>query len=76
MNMQLTEAFETLKEFCGNHTKAARLLGLSRDHYRRVRNGRAVITQQLQYYILGKAKDLIINRQPKDDTNGASEADH
>ena len=57
MNDQLKNAFSELCQRFGSHCAAAEKLGIARDHYRRLRNGRANIPQRTAEYILLKAKE-------------------
>lgn len=57
MNDELKNAFAELCRRFGSHCAAAENLGIARDHYRRLRNGRANIPQRTADYILLKAKE-------------------
>lgn len=57
MNTELKNAFDTLRLKHGSHCAAAESIGIARDHYRRLRNGRANIPQRTAEYILLKAAE-------------------
>lgn len=57
--MDIQTAFQSLENFYGTHSRAAAALGISRDHYRALRNGRANIPQRTADYILLKAKEAV-----------------
>lgn len=59
MNNELEKAFAALRKKYGTHCAAAEHLGIYRDHYRRLRNGRANIPQRTADYILLKAKEAV-----------------
>ncbi len=58
MEESLKNAFEILCRRFGNHGKAAKALGFTRDHYCALRNGRAKIPRRTAEYILLKANEL------------------
>ena len=49
--MTTAEIFSELKKEFGNHTKAANFLKIHPTHYRRLRNGRAHITEKMKMYL-------------------------
>lgn len=53
----LVEAFRLLKEDCGGHGAAASFIGLSRDHYCAIRNGRVHIPRRTAELIILKARE-------------------
>ena len=57
MEKHLVEAFEKLLLACKTHTAAAEFLGIDRQHYRRLRNGRVNIPQRTADYIILKAQE-------------------
>lgn len=58
MDTALKNAFDTLRLKHGSHCAAAENIGIARDHYRRLRNGRANIPQRTAEYILLKAAEV------------------
>lgn len=58
MNKNLQVAFRMLREKFGSHSAAACNLGINRDHYCAMRNGRANIPQRTAEYILLKAAEV------------------
>lgn len=57
-NDYLQKVFDTLRLKLGSHSAAARTLGINRDHYRAMRNGRVNIPQRTEDYIILKASEL------------------
>lgn len=53
--MEISDAFATLKERFGNHSLAATHLGMTPEHYRALRNGRAHIKKSTADLIILKA---------------------
>lgn len=58
MNSDLTEAFASLLKKYGSHSHVAKKLGISPDHYRKIRNGRANIPPRTANYIILKAYEF------------------
>lgn len=58
MNNNLQVAFRMLQEKFGSHSAAACNLGINRDHYCAMRNGRANIPLRTAEYILLKAAEV------------------
>lgn len=58
MNYDLTEAFASLLKKYGSHSLVAKKLGISPDHYRKIRNGRANIPPRTANYIILKAYEF------------------
>jgi len=58
MKRELHRAFTTLVNTYGSHGVAATELGISRDHYCAIRNGRVNIPQRTAEYIILKASEL------------------
>lgn len=58
MNPDLTEAFASLLKKYGSHSHVAKKLGISPDHYRKIRNGRANIPPRTANYIILKAYEF------------------
>lgn len=58
INDQLQKAFCSLRQKLNSHGAAARTLGISRDHYCAIRNGRVNIPQRTADYIILKASEL------------------
>ena len=56
MDPNLNSAFAILKDKLGTHGAAASYLGIHRDHYCALRNGRAHITKRTAELIILKAK--------------------
>lgn len=65
---KMKENYEILRNFYGNHTIVADTLGISRDHYRRVRNDRGPMSFCLRKFIFFLAKT--INTAQKENQNG------
>ena len=65
-NDHLQKAFCSLRQKLGSHSAAARTLGINRDHYCAMRNGRANIPQRTADYIILKAQEV-------DDVSSTSE---
>ncbi len=57
-NDHLQKAFCSLRQKLGSHSAAARTLGINRDHYCAMRNGRVNIPQRTADYIILKASEL------------------
>jgi hypothetical protein len=55
MSHDLSQVFAILLKKYGSHCQAARSLGITPDHYRKIRNGRANIPPRTADYILFKA---------------------
>lgn len=53
----LSEAFASLHDLCGSHSKAAKFLGMTKDHYRVLRNHRRTIPEKTAKLILVMAKE-------------------
>ncbi len=62
--MEISDAFATLKERFGNHSLAAHHLGMTPEHYRALRNGRAHISKRTAEFIILKAKTVAPQEQP------------
>lgn len=58
MKKDLQEAFEAIRRKLGSHGAAAKELGINRDHYCAMRNGRANIPARTADYILLKAQEI------------------
>lgn len=58
MKNDLQNAFEMLRARYGSHCAAARSIGIAKDHYRAMRNGRVPIPERTAGYILFKAQEL------------------
>lgn len=58
MKIEIQTAFEILRSKYGSHCAASRNIGISHDHYRAMRNGRANIPQRTAEYILLKAAEV------------------
>lgn len=58
MDKVLQDAFGTLRQKLGSHSTAAQTLGINRDHYCAMRNGRVKIPQRTADYIILKASEL------------------
>lgn len=58
MKKDLQDAFEALQGKLGSHSAAAKELGINRDHYRAMRNGRVPITKKNERYILSEAEKI------------------
>lgn len=57
---QMKNNYEILKKFYGDHTKAADALGITPDHYRKVRNNRTVMSTCLRKFIFFLAETINI----------------
>ena len=57
MKIELQSAFEALRVKHGSHSAASRILGINRDHYCAMRNGRANIPQRTAEFIIMKASE-------------------
>lgn len=57
MDLNLNSAFSILKDKLGTHGAAASYLGMTRDHYCALRNGRAHIPKRTAEFIVLKAKE-------------------
>lgn len=57
MEKKLSDAFNILRLAYKTHCDAARHLGINRDHYRAMRNGRVNIPQRTADYIILKAQE-------------------
>lgn len=57
MCSNLIHAFDALRKKHGSHVHAALALGLDPDHYRKLRNGRANMTERTAEFIRLKAKE-------------------
>ncbi len=51
IKISLTEAFQFLHEKHGTHTAAAKAVGLTREHYRAIRNGKYTPPKRTADYI-------------------------
>lgn len=58
MAQALVTAFEALLKKHGSHRQAAKVLRITSDHYRKMRNGRVKIPQRTADYIILKASEL------------------
>lgn len=58
MTNELIIAIDRLQSFLGNHGNAAKFLGISRDHYCAIRNGRVNIPKRTASYIILKASQV------------------
>lgn len=58
MDPTLNSAFGILKDKLGTHGAAANFLGMTRDHYCALRNGRVPIPQRTAEYIILKASEI------------------
>lgn len=56
--MNLSTAFSVLKAHFHTHSEVATFLGMTRDHYRALRNGRANIPPRTAEFIILKASTL------------------
>lgn len=54
--MELSMAFQILKSRFKTHTAAADALGLTKDHYRALRNGRVAMPKRTADFIILKAE--------------------
>ena len=63
MDQNLNSAFAILKEELGTHGAAASYLGITRDHYCALRNGRAHIPKRTAELIILKAKEAASQNQ-------------
>ena len=57
MTYDLGKAFEILLKKHGSHCKSAKVLKISHDHYRKMRNGRVNIPKRTADYIILKASE-------------------
>lgn len=64
MEPTLSSAFDILKDKLGTHGAAASYLGITRDHYCALRNGRAHIPNRTAELIILKAKVVASQEQP------------
>ena len=58
---RLENSYETLRIFYGSHTEAAEALGITPDHYRKIRNKRTVMSttlRKLTILLAEKVSDL------------------
>ena len=55
---QMKNNYEILKTFYGNHTIVANALGITSDHYRKVRNKRTVMSICLRRFIFTLAEKI------------------
>lgn len=62
----LEKAFLRLEEAYGDHTSAAAQVGINRDHYRKLRNGRASVPARTRTAILNAARLAEVPPQPQD----------
>lgn len=62
--MNLSTAFSVLKAHFHTHSAVAAFLGMTRDHYRALRNGRVNIPPRTADYICLKAAQLESDRVP------------
>ena len=60
MEKDLQNAFVVLRETYGAHRLAAIAIGITPDHYRKIRNGRANIPQRTADYIVLKASEFSV----------------
>lgn len=63
MDPTLNSAFGILKDKLGTHGAAANFLGMTRDHYCALRNGRAHIPKRTAELIVLKAKEVASQKQ-------------
>ena len=56
--VQLENRFEILRRHFGSHRKAANALGITRDHYRKVRNKRTIMSTCLRKFIFFLAETI------------------
>lgn len=63
MDPNLNSAFDILKDKLGTHGAAASYLGMTRDHYCALRNGRAHIPKRTAELIVLKAK-AVASQEP------------
>lgn len=61
MPNDLQSSFYILKNFLGNHGAVAKYLGISRDHYCAIRNGRVHVPRRTAEYIILKAQEASEN---------------
>lgn len=61
MNKELQDAFEVLRSKFGSHSAASRWLGINRDHYCAMRNGRVPIPERTAGFIILKAQELSLD---------------
>ena len=60
--IQLENRFEILRRHFGSHRKAAYELGITPDHYRKVRNRRTVMSTCLRKFIFTLAEGIDIKK--------------
>ena len=70
--MDLATAFLILKGRFKNHSAAASALGMTRDHYRALRNGRAHIPTRTAEYIILKAQEAATPAGDESEEGGES----
>ncbi|EGW50074.1 hypothetical protein HMPREF1022_02896 [Desulfovibrio sp. 6_1_46AFAA] len=63
MDPNLNSAFDILRDKLGTHGAAASYLGMTRDHYCALRNGRAHIPKRTAELIVLKAKAVASQEQ-------------
>ena len=61
---QMRINYKVLKNYYGSHTKAAEELGITPDHYRKVRNNRTVMSISLRKLIILSANQIINGLMP------------
>lgn len=61
---QMGTNYEILKNHYGSHKKVAEILGISYDHYRKVRNERTTMSLQLRKLITLSAERIVNNIMP------------
>ena len=59
---QMKKNYEILKTFYGNHTIVANALGITPDHYRKIRNKRTVMSTCLRKFIFTLAEGIDIKK--------------
>jgi len=55
---QMKNNYEILKNFYGDHSRTADALGITRDHYRKVRNKRTIMSTCLRKFIFFLAETI------------------
>ena len=61
---QMEKNYKILRNHYGNHTNVADELGISRDHYRRIRNNRGPMSFHLRKFIVFSAEKVINDSMP------------
>ena len=74
INDHLQKAFCSLRQKLGSHSAAARTLGINRDHYCAMRNGRVNIPQRTADYIILKAQEAVEQQPPPQPGETSDEA--